>query len=628
MNQNLKYIFPIGVVLAAVLPFLACANFGFLQFDDGQTIFYNNLIKNPTFTGLLKARIVGMYVPVSAMFYALVYKIAGENAAAFHIFSLFLHAATSLAVFFFVKKLLPGKDFVPFFAAILFAVHPVKTEPICWIASQTTLTFSLFYVLSLISWLNFRDLDSRKWFWFSLLFFVLAGLSKSAAVTLPLVLIALDWFRGRIKNGSDFGKMVAAVLPFLAVSFVLGIYTFISRAEAGAVVEVANKSFHFGDRILMICHAVLFYLYKLLLPLNLSINYPMEKTGGSWSIDYYLSPIILTGLAYLVYKLTVKYSKNYAISGLLFILPLSIMLPLFSVGSFELLNDRYLYIPSLGVFLFFLFLIEDFYPKIKWYLFGGLSIVYAGLSFNQTKTWKSDAAVFGNCANFYPESAICNCNLAYGELNDRDFENAVKHYSQTLKIDPTFVESYNGRGNAYFELRKFAEAGKDFDAAIKAGLSSPKLFLNSGKCQVILNKPAEAIPNLNKSIELEPKNAEAYYFKAVAESKLNQIENSLKSYTRAIEINPNYIEARVNRGLIYSNNQQWQAALDDYNAALNANPNVPIALNNRAYALLKLGQTERALSDINKAIQIQPDYKKAFETKAAIEAAMGISVKK
>lgn len=609
-----------GILVAATAAtYWASLSNGFMVFDDDKAIRYNQIIKHPTLAGIFGSNNLGMYAPVTWLGYALVYALAGESASAFHTFSLLLHIGCVATVFHLLNSL-KIKQEVSFFTALLFALHPMQVEATSWIAGQSALTFSLFYLLALLAYVRWQDTARPLFYGLTLLSFMASILAKSAAVTLPLLLLALDWYKtGRVTMKNVLGK-----LPFFAASLAFGLYTFATREAEGHNLVVASKAYSIFDRFLMVCHSLLFYPYKLLIPFNLSIFYPMEKTDGAWSIDYYLAPLMVAGLAWFAWKQAQKI-REIGLGSLWYFLPLTVMLPYVSVGTFEMRSDRYIYVSSVGFLFLVVWLAQKLEPTLRRGILAAAAAGLAVLTFFQTQNWKNEVAAFKNCVDKYPNAPLCNCNLAYGELLNFDFENSAKHYTQTLALDPGYVEAYNGRGQAYFELRKFPEAFSDFDKAIKAGIVTPKLFLNRGKCHVILNRPAEAIPDLTRSLELEPRNPDTYYFLAIAQGKTGDVVNSLKNYSKAIELRPDYIEALVNRGLIYYNSFRYDEAIADYTAAIAAKPDVAIAFNNRANAYLKIGQKDKALADVTRAIQLQPNNVKNYETRAAVFSALGMT---
>ncbi|MBK8967738.1 MAG: tetratricopeptide repeat protein [Lewinellaceae bacterium] len=604
------------MAMAAAVYALSVKN-GFVFFDDDKAILYNQALQNPSLGKFFSGQNLGMYAPVSWIGYWIGSLISGKEAWGYHLLGLVLHSINAGVAYLLLRQLV-RRHWPAFFAAALFAVHPVQVEAVSWAAALSTVLFSTFYLLGALAYVQWKSRTTPLYYGLAIAAFVLACLAKSAAVTLPLLLLAIDTYRA----GKWDWKFVLNKIPFFAISLAFGVYTFMTRAQEGHDIEATSAVFSTLDRFWMVCQTLLFYPVKLLAPVGFSIAYPFVKSGGSWDWTYYAAPVVLAGLAFLIWK---KGRSNYdLLLGLaIYLLPLSVMLPFRTVGSFELRSDRYVYISCLGLFLLLALLVEKLKPAQRYGILAGIVAVLGVLSFQQTKVWKDGIALFSNCVEKTPEAALCQCNLAYSELLSYKFDEAAYHYSEALKYDPNTVEAYNGRGQAYFNLKKIPEALDDFTNAIQAGLVSPKLFLNRGKCLVMLNRPQEAIPDLNRSIELEAQAPEAFYFRAVAHEKSGMPDRALQDYTRAVELNPNYLEALVNRALILMGLQQFDAAVSDYSRAIQINPGMAMLYNNRAYAQLKNGQPGKALEDVNQAIAIDPNYARAYQTRAVINQSLG-----
>lgn len=302
------------------------------------------------------------------------------------------------------------------------------------------------------------------------------------------------------------------------------------------------------------------------------------------------------------------------------------MLPLRTVGSFELRSDRYAYFSSIGIFLLFAIFLEKIKkPTLRYALLGGALALLIALSNLQTRVWSNGVALFENCVAKTPESSLCQCNLGYNALISLDFERSVAHYTESLKYDPATVEAYNGRGQAYMQLQQFDKALADFDAAIRNGISTPKLYLNRGKCLVILNRPEEAIPDLSRSLELEPNSAETWYYRGAAYDKTGRADQAAADYDKALGIQPDYMEAAVNRGLIRYRKGDYTGAEADYAMGLQKAPDQarPMILVNLANVRLQLNRLSEALSDVDQALAVNPGYARAYQTRAAIYQKMG-----
>ena len=591
----------------------------FVAFDDDKSIWYNQNLRNPSFKGIFGQQLVGMYVPITSLIYTMIFQGFGENAGVYHWASLFVHLINVVLVYKLFQKL-QSKSWIAFFVALFFAIHPMLTEAISWVSALSTLMFSCFYLLSLHLFLSYLDGNGKRFYWFALLAFLFAGLSKSAAATLPLMLVAMDWWRNKKLN-------LVTILdkwPFWLLSLGLIVLTFFTRTAEGHDLGAGNN-FNLIDRVFMISHTLFFYPVKLLIPLNFSILYPFVKDSGAWRLDFYMALPALALLAWWLLKNRDTY-RSHLMGVAMYMLPLSLMLPIISVGTAEMRNDRYVYLPSLGVFFILMLLAEKIKPALlRFGLLGGIALIFIFQANKQSAVWKDGTALFKNCVDNTPQAALCQCNLGYSELLSLKFEESVEHYSNALDLDPTYVEAYNGRGQAYLNLNKFPEALADFTKAVEAGIVTPKLFFNKGKCLAILSNFEEAIPDLTRSIELEPKSAETYYFRAFCYEKTGKAAMAVTDYSKAIDLNPNYVEALVNRGLLFYNDANFKQSIEDNTKAIKiASGNIlPMVLVNRANAYLKTNDLQAALADANQAIDINANYTRAFQTRAAIYTRLG-----
>jgi tetratricopeptide (TPR) repeat protein len=596
--------------LAAVAAYHGAVQHGFVFFDDDKAILYNQALYQPSISGFFTGQNLGMYAPITWIAYWLGIQLSGQEAWGHHLISLVLHAGNAVLLFAVLFSLFQ-RQWPALFTAILFAVHPVQAEAVSWAAATSTVLFAFFYLAGWLSYIRWAQTSTLLYLPVSIGLFLLAGLSKSAAVTLPLLLLATDFLiNQKLKRKHWLSK-----IPYFLISLVLGLYTFSTRAQEGHDIESASAAFTALDRFWMISQTLWFYPVKLLLPLGFSIAYPFVKSEGVWHWTYYAAPIALAAAGLLVWKYRRAFPERlFAIA--LYLLPLTVMLPFRTVGSFELRSDRYVYISCAGLFLLIALLLENIKPAVRMAVLGCGASILAVLGYLQSQVWSDGVSLFKNCVDKTPAAALCQCNLAYNELLRMDFSNAARHYSETLRLDKTYVEAYNGRGQAYFQMNQVALALDDFTNAIQAGLSSPKLFLNRGKCLVMLNRPQEALPDLSRSLQLEPNAPETYFFRGFAYEKTGNPEFALQDYSTAIEQKPDYLEAYVNRGLLHAIAKKNEAAIADYSKALALNPNLPVALNNRANVLLNLGRVQEAIADLDKAIAQAPNYYRAYESRA------------
>lgn len=596
--------------LAAVAAYIGVVQNGFVFFDDDKAILYNQALFQPSLSGFFTGQNLGMYAPVTWIVYWLGVQLSGQEAWGHHLISLLLHAGNATLLFAALFQLFQ-RPWPALFAAVLFAVHPVQAEAVGWAAATSTVLFAFFYLAAWFYYIRWMRTATLPFLPTSLALFLFAALSKSAAVTLPLLLLATDYFLNKKIERKDW----LSKIPYLLISLAFGLYTFSTRAQEGHDIEASSAAFSALDRFWMVSQTIWFYPFKLLAPIGFSIAYPFAKSGGSWDWTYYAAPVALAAAGFLIWRYWRRVPERlFALS--LYLLPLLVMLPFRTVGSFELRSDRYVYLSCAGIFLLAALLLEKLETAIRGAVLACLAGGLAVLGFMQSQVWSDGVSLFRNCVQKTPEAALCQCNLAYNELVRLDFDGAIRHYSETLLLDSSYVEAYNGRGQAYLQRNQPALALADFTAAINAGLSSPKLFLNRGKCLVFLNRAPEAIPDFIRSIELEPNAPEAYFFRGFAREKSGDADLALQDYSTAIQQKPDYLDAYMNRALLHAIAKRNTEAVADYSRALELNPNLPMALNNRANVLLNMGKPAEALADLDRSIAQAPNYFRAYETRA------------
>lgn len=594
---------------------------GFVFYDDDKAILYNRALQNPSLGKFFTGHNLGMYAPLTWIAYWVGSLISGQEGFGYHLLALIAHAISSVLVFSILKTL-SKRAWLAFFAALLFATHPIQVEAVGWSAALSTVLYAVFYLGSYRAYLSFAEAEKTEnspmpWLFLSIGLFAAAVLSKSAAVTLPVLIVATDYLF--YKN--LLGKYWKSKLVYFLIACFFGYYTFVTREAEGHDIALNSAAFSFADRFFMVCQTLLFYPFKMLIPFGFTVSYPFVKTAGAWEWYYYAAPFALAGIAYFIWK-KARHNRDVLFGIALYLIPLLVMLPFRTVGTFEMRQDRYAYISCIGIFWLIGLLLEKFVPKGRTVITFALASILGFLAWNQVSVWKDGLNLFKNCVHYTPESSLCQCNLAYNELIRNDFQNAATHYTEALALDPNIIEAYSGRGSANLYLKNMQGAYNDFNMAIQSGLSSPKLFLNRGKCLLSLNRTAEAIPDLSKSIELEKNNPEAYYQRGFSYDKAGDLEKAIADYGMSIQLDPKMLEPLMGRGLLYYKTQAFQKAVEDFTAALQVNPSSLQALNNRANAELALGQFDKAIADATKALEINPNYSFAKNTLDRIKAAM------
>jgi tetratricopeptide (TPR) repeat protein len=456
---------------------------------------------------------LGMYQPLPVLSLAIDKQFYGDKASGYHFTNLFLHLLNIVLVFFFIY-FLTRKINLALLVSLLFSIHPMHVEAVGWIAARGALLFTVFYLSALIFYL--RYLDKLKWqkLAITFLFFVLACFSKSMAVTLPLVLLAVDYFRDRKFTRAS----ILEKLPFFALSIVFGI---ISVRAAGAFGHIENlsSSYNFIDRIFLFSYGVAFYLFKAIVPVNLSAIYSFPlKEGSALPLEYYLSILVFPALYFLVLYLK-KFRKETIFGLLFFLFSISVVLPFYWSRIF-IAAERYSYLTYLGLYLLIAWGIDKLYDKghlklrrLRPYFTAAL-VIYAGFYIVTTvqrgKVWKNTETLLTDVVE-KPHSGSTHSYGYFYRANYFDmtmeFERALADYDQAISLNPGFILAYNNRGIVKGMNREFAGAVQDFTKAVELKPDYADAYYNRGLANYQLGNKEQACQDWIKADRLGSPNA-------------------------------------------------------------------------------------------------------------------------
>ena len=378
--------------------------------------------------------IMGNFHPLTMLSYMVDFSISRLNPAGYHITNLLFHILNSLILFAFLSVLSKNR-LVGFLAALLFAIHPLRVESVAWISERKDVLYSFFLFLSLWSYVRFLENREQRFYFGSLVLFVLSLLAKPMAVTLPLLLLLMDYHAEKKLN-------VGAVVekwPFFAVAALFTVIAYVAQSHFDAF--SARTVLLFSQRISLPFFGILFYLYKTAVPLHLCAFYPYDC--GGFSAYPYMYPIAAIGIGAAAFLLARRSRK--AVFGLLFyaiaLLPVLQIVPL---GTFSA-AERYTYVPMIGIYYLIALGSERLLREtaiqsrlIRGSFAVGLGLIFfllAVLTFKRCEVWKDSISLWSDAVAVHPSPLACD-NLG-NELQKqgRNSEAAVQ-YRKALAIAP------------------------------------------------------------------------------------------------------------------------------------------------------------------------------------------------
>lgn len=610
LSKNKEWLLVSVILVITFLIFSPVLKNDFVILDDDVAVINHPAVRDLTFTGIkdiFSQTVISAYTPLTTLSFAIENQLFGMKPGIFHFTNLLLHLLCTLLVFIFLRKL--GSNlFIAFVATLLFGIHPMRVESVAWITERKDVLYSFFYLLSMISYLTFVKDKRPAIYLLSLIAFIFALLSKIQAVSLPLILLLVDYF---FENRFSIRQVINKI-PFLLLSLVTGVAGIFILWNEGAL--ETNTLLPFIQRVFIGTYTLCVYLVKSVFPYQLSAIYPgPEKLG----VLFYASTLLVLLLAVLIYK-SRKHRKTLVFGSLFFLFNVIFMLQVVGAGQ-AFLADRFTYLAYIGLFFLIAWAL-NFLINTRWkpyVVIAGVAYltVLGTMTWNRTGVWKNSETLFTDVIRKYPKVAIAHNNLGlyYRELNQTD--QAIAAYTRSIEINPGGNLSYSNRGEAYFERGDLDKALNDMNMAIKLKPEYSKAWSNRGAIRGVNKEYQLALTDLEKALSLDSRNISAYLNRLKVYYSMGDYEKASQDGTSYLQINPGNPDVLNQRALCFDHLNMNQEALADFSKAIQINPLKGNYYQNRSYLLSKMGDFKGALKDILKAQELGVKVNQAYMKK-------------
>jgi protein O-mannosyl-transferase len=584
---------PAAVALVTFAAFLPALHAGFVAWDD-----QNNFLENLHYRGLGGAQLhwmwttflLGHYVPLSWMTLGLDYVLWGMNPAGYHLTSVVLHCANGVLLYFVARRLLRVAGAVrdesgmqlpaaAAFAALLFAVHPLRVESVVWVTERRDVLSGFFYLSSLLSYLRDaeRTSSARRWYWMSLGLFLCALLSKATAVTLPAVLLILEVYPLRHLGGragwwsTSARSIYLRLAPFVVLAMATIVMTFVALQHV--------RQLAVPQKVAVSAYSLAFYLWKTLVPVNLSPLYDMPQRIDPAEARYVASYAVAIGLSVLAWVVR-RRRPAVAIAWLAFVVILFPLLGVHQNGP-QIAADRYTYdaAPALAILAAAAWTsLARPLSVVPGTIAGAIVVCLGALTWKQSEVWHDSATMWSHVLSLNPRSSTALTAAGNLEANAGQTDSAIVYFQRSLAIDPSSPEAENNLGIALSRQRRFNEAVEHFQRAVS-----------------LKDRYYEAENNWGLTI------AEAG----------GDLGSAIEHYRTALEMNAEYADAHVNWGnaLVLSGN--FDGAIEQYRQALAIRPDDADAHRNWGVALARQGNMKAAITHFQEALALRPDFSDA-----------------
>ena len=651
-SQNANYYVAGLVALLTLVIYLVSLQNDFVLWDDNNYVFENIHIHSLN-SAFIKWAFFDFYDanwhPLTWISHAMDYAVWGLNPLGHHLTNIIFHAVNTFVVVLLMIRLLQARKESTTYSeepgflidrtilmtagitGLLFGLHPLHVESVAWVSERKDLLCALFFLLTIIMYI--RHLSARehqatqkkiksfvftKCYFLSCGFFILALLSKPMAVTLPVVLLILDWYPfQRIQSFLSFRQAVVEKIPFFALSLFSSIITILAQRAGGAI--KSTEFIPLPARALVGTKSLVAYLWKMLWPLDLLPYYPYPGHILVFSFEYLSAIALVIGITAVCIVLAKKQKLWLTVWGI-YVVTLLPVLGIIQVGN-QSMADRYTYLPSLAPFLILGLTEAWIWAKVnrlqRWRLVAKASVasvavlMFAVLSFQtftQIGIWKNSidlwTYVIRKESERVPDAYIYR-GMAYGYKGL--YKEAIADFDRVITLDPYHEAAYSGRGAVFGKIGLYARAIEDFNKAIALAPNNYQVYTNLGVIYGKIGQYDKAAESFNEAIAIQPDEAENYNNLGIVYSKIGQYGKAAESFNEAIAIQPDEAEIYLNRGLVYSLQDQYDRALADYNKALELNKNFAIAYRNRGSLYQRSGRKDLALADFDKACKLGDD---------------------
>ena len=627
-NKHRITMFLIAALIAITFgTFLPCLTADFVNWDDPAYVTGNPWIRNISWNNIrtiFTSPFAGVYTPLVMLSYMYEYYFFQLNPLVYHATNLLIHL-WNCALIFFIILTITEKRLVAFFVALLFGIHPLHVESVAWITERKDMLYGFFYLSSIVSYLCYlKNQYALRYYFVTLFLFILSLLSKPMAVSLPFVLVLIDYLLSR-----RFTKQsIMEKLPFLCFALLfMGIALY-------SAYTVTQKSFFytFPDSIFIASYNILFYLTKMVVPTNLSAFYPYPlKINGKLPFIFYAAPFIVTFLLGSV--MFFMRHKKYIIFGILFfVITIFPVLQLIPAGH-TIAADRFTYIPLTGVFFLIVNGIDELYKISKRYvrvmaivisiICCAIVAMFPYLSWQRCLVWNNLIALWNDVLRKDPYNITAYSNLGSFYYVTGDYDKAIIFYKKALTINPRFDKAYNNLCAVYLKMKRFDDALTSCQKAIELRSNYEDAFLNLGKIHHAMGKYTDAIAIYHNVHKINPKNAEAYNELCFTYLATGKYEDASSACFKAISLNPNFTDAYINLGTVAMHTEKYEDAIYYYTKATKVNPHYSLSYINLCKAYEKTKKYHEALHACHDALTLSPHSPEIYNELGNVYLAMG-----
>jgi protein O-mannosyl-transferase len=576
-----KYFVVVGLIVLTLAVYWQVANHAFINFDDPGYVMQNPHVMTGlsadnvrwAFTTIHKSN----WHPLTWLSHMVDCQLYGLEPRGHHLTAVVLHVINSILLFLLFARMTGGLWRSAFVAA-LFALHPLHVESVAWISERKDLLSALFFILTLFAYARYADRPGAGRYLAVIAAFTLGLMAKPMLVTVPLVLLLLDyWPLNRLERGSGRRRLVVEKLPMFALSAVSSAITLYAQTKGGAVSSL--QSIAITSRIENSLTAYAGYITKTVWPASLAILYPFPDRIPIGKLVGSMVLLLLVSAA-----VTLKRRKSpFLLMGWLWFLGTLVpVIGLVQVGV-QSMADRYTYIPLIGLFVMAAWGVPELtaeWRRQRTVLAISAALLIAALSicsWLQVGYWRDSITLFSHALSVTHDNYVAHDNLANALVKEGRDEEAIDHFYQALRINPLDDVAHDNLANALSRRGRLPEAIRHYAEASRINPGDARHHSNLG---VALQKQGDigaAMEQYHQAAALAPDDVNSHYNLGVALAGMGNNAEAMREYGEALRLNPSFADAHANLGLVLAKEGRFEEAISHYRESLRLNPSDAIA---------------------------------------------------
>ena len=607
--------------LLAAITILAYCQVGehdFVNYDDGKYIVENPHLEQGLSGDGVAWAFTTLYFsnwhPLTWLSYLLDYELYGLRPSGYHLTNLLLHTAAVLLLFAALRRL-TGAVWRSAFVAALFGLHPLHVESVAWISERKDVLSGVFWMLVLWAYAGYAGRPSTRRYLLVALFLALGLLAKPMLVTLPFVLLLLDyWPLGRCSAGGagtrpDWGHMrrpILEKLPLFLLAAGSSAITLVAQVRSGAVAEFDGLSL--ASRVGNAMLAYVAYLGKTIWPQELAVFYP--HPGDSLSLGLALgAATLLAAITWAALRFGIR--RPYLPVGWLWYLGTLVpVIGIVQVGH-QSMADRYTYLPLIGLFLAGVWAGSDLLQR--WRLrersqvagaLAALSVLFA-VTWHQVGYWRNSFGLFEHALRVTDDNAVAHFNIGTAHARSGNADEAITHYAEALRINPRafLVHARLGKLLVYQGNSEAARRHRAAALWLISEMDISRKIIRSPAAATALSRPAA--DHVERGTEL---------------ARRGDTDDAIREFREALRLHPSSIEARLGLGTALFTSDRRDEAIRHYREALELRPDYPPGHYKLAIAFMQGRRLDLALEHLAAALRGNPTHKGARYLMRAIRA--------